>query len=150
MKTHSPIDHGSEVAWVLWGHLILDMPIDDETARWIAKMHDSVVAILALDARSKGLIKKDIKLDLWQSFVTGSELYRRNWLVAYECSVKQWLKSLDGKDFVSKDPCFGFLKGKKVSFYNQTLSKTYKPEVTTVIPGVSPAIEMGMGDLAYG
>ncbi len=47
-------------------------------------------------------------------------LYDEHWLLAYEAKVKGWLPSVSGTDHVAADPNFGFLKSRKVFFYDQS------------------------------
>ena len=54
-------------------------------------MEDSVVAVLALDAKAKGLISNNVNLTLWASMMTTQSLFEENWLLSYEANVKKWL-----------------------------------------------------------
>lgn len=46
--------------------------------------------------------------------MTGEELYRENWLLAYEGIINGWLPSKNGDDYVSNDPFFKILKSNKI------------------------------------
>jgi hypothetical protein len=126
---HAPLGHGSEVAWALWGSIVLGVLISDDNANKSASMNDSIVAILMLDAREKGLISSNIDFNHFQSYMTTDELYGDQWLVAYEANVKGWLPSLDKSDHVNQDKCFAFLKNEGVYFYDDSVSGRieYKP-----------------------
>jgi Reverse transcriptase (RNA-dependent DNA polymerase) len=115
---HSPSGHGSEVAWALWAMIYWSLTLSKEAADAVSKMEDSVVALLALDAEQKGLVPTGVDKTVWQSFMTHSDLYDRQWLLAYEANTKGWLAPLSGPDYVSSDPNFGFLKAKGVAFYD--------------------------------
>jgi hypothetical protein len=127
---HAPLGHGSEVAWVLWGSLVLGVSISDDNASKSASMNDSIVAILVLDANDKGLVSPNIDFSHFQSYMSIDELYGDQWLLAYEANIKGWLPSLDKKNHVNQDKCFAFLKKAGVYFYDDTLSgrMKYKPQ----------------------
>jgi hypothetical protein len=52
--------------------------------------------------------------------MSADALYDEHWLLAYEANVKGWLPSVSGTDHVAADPNFGFLKSRKVFFYDQS------------------------------
>ncbi len=125
VELHAPRGHGSEVAWVIWGSLIMQLPIDNHTADIIGTMSDSIVALLALDARSKGLISEGVSFDLWSQFMTRDDLRGSNWLLCYQAYEHGWLPSKDGADYITQDPCFSFLRTHNVQFYNVQSSIEY-------------------------
>jgi hypothetical protein len=118
---------GSEVAWSLWALIFWSVPLSDDAASAISKMEDSFVALLALDAESRGLVPSGLDTTLWETFMTDQELYGNQWLLAYEANVKSWLPSVGGVDHVSNDPAFGFLKSNNVEFYDPRRLSTYRP-----------------------
>ena len=124
---HAPVNHGSEVAWAIWGCLLFMIPIDDQAASLIAKMGDSIVALLALDAKSKNLISNNVGFQLWSGMMTTQALMEENWLLSYEANVKNWLSSQGAVDHVAADQNFSFLKQHDVYFYDHALSTTYQP-----------------------
>ena len=142
---HGSVNHGSEVAWAIWGCLLFNIRLDDHTASQAAKMEDSVVAILTLDAKAKGLISSNISLTLWSSLMTTQSLFEENWLLSYEANVKSWLPSLGVHDHVSADPNFMFLKQNGVHFYDSGLSLNYQPSGVSIVEGPAgekqPAVE---------
>ena len=142
---HGRVNHGSEVAWAIWGCLLFGISLDDSTAKRVVQMEDSVVAILALDARAKGLISNNVNLTLWASVMTTQSLFEENWLLSYEANVKGWLPSLGVQDHVTADPNFIFLKQNGVHFYDVGLSSTYQPAGMSISEGPSgkeqPAVE---------
>ena len=145
IRQHGSVNHGSEVAWAIWGCLLFKIPLDDQTASRAAEMEDSVVAILALDAKAKGLISNNISLTLWGSMMTTQSLYEENWLLSYEANVKSWLPSPSVHDHVTADPNFNFLKQNSVHFYDAGLSLNYQPSGVSIAEGPSgdeqPAVE---------
>jgi hypothetical protein len=116
MLLHSAQHHDSEVAWALWLAIAFAVPVSDETARMISTMRDSCVALLALDARARGLAP-GLDETTWAAVMSESELYGEMWLLAYEANVRQWLPSKGNVDFVAGDTSFAHLKNNNVRFY---------------------------------
>ena len=146
IRQHASVNHGSEVAWAIWGCLLFRIHLDDETADQVARMEDSVVGILALDAKSKGLVSNNVNLALWASMMTTQALSEENWLLSYEANAKGWLSSSGVQDHVAADPHFSFLKQRGVQFYDAKLSSIYQPAGVSVVGRASgeeqPAIEV--------
>ena len=137
IRQHWSVNHGSEVAWAIWGCVLFGISLDDQTATQAASMDDSVVAILALDARSKGLIGHNVNLTFWASMMTTQSLYEENWLLSYEANVKSWLPSTGVQDHVIVDPQFAFLKQNRVYFYDASVSSNYRPAGVSISVGAS-------------
>ena len=145
IRQHGSVNHGSEVAWAIWGCLLFKLALDDQTATQVAQMEDSVVAILALDAWAKRLISNNVNLTLWASMMTTQSLFEENWLLSYEANVKGWLPSSGVPDHVTADPNFTFLKQNGVHFYDAGLSLNYQSSGVSIAEGPSgdeqPAVE---------
>ncbi len=146
MVDHAPRGHGSEVAWALWGLLLFGLPVDDEALRAAALLDDPIVALLALDAKQKGLTSGKVPLPQWDAAMTQDELVGRLWLLSYEANVKGWLPSVAAGDHVTADPAFRYLKANGVYFYDDGASLTYVPrkplpEPTVGEPVIVPAPE---------
>ena len=126
---HAPLGHGSEVAWALWSHLALTMPISAQSVRVGLEMNDSIVALLLLDANLKGLLPADSDFTALQAVMSQEDLYGEHWLLSYEANVKGWLPSADVVDHVAADTCFSLLKRNGVHFYDDSLSEgtVYEP-----------------------
>lgn len=137
IRRHVRVNHGSEVGRAIWGCLLFKISLDDKTADLVASMEDSVVALLALDAKSKGLISNNVNFAQWASMMTTQSLREENWLLSYEANVKGWLPSLGGHDHVAADPNFCFLKQNGVSFYDDKLSIRYQPSGVAIAAGPS-------------
>jgi len=60
IQYHSPLRHGSEVAWSLWGAIAFQIPLHFKTAQSISKMDDSIVALLTIEAEQRGLFQTKI------------------------------------------------------------------------------------------
>ena len=137
IRQHASVNHGSDVAWAIWGCLLFKIPLDDQTAGRLAQMEDSVVAVLALDAKAKGLISNNVNLTLWASMMTTQSLFEENWLLSYEANVKKWLPSNGVLDHVTADANFDFLKKNVVHFYDAGLSVNYQPSGVPIDEGPS-------------
>lgn len=129
VELHAPRGHASEVAWVIWGSLILQFSIEDETANIIGIMSDSIVALLALDAQSKGLISKTTDFKFWAECMRADELCGSNWLLCYQAYEHRWLPSKDGTDYIAQHPSFLFLRNSNVQFYDIQSSIEYSMPV---------------------
>lgn len=125
---HAPLGHGSEVAWALWGLLVLRIQVTTNSLRAASAMNDSLVGLLILDASSKGLIPQDADFANFPPVMTTEDLYGEHWLLSYEANVKGWLPSVGSGDHVARDDCFEVLKNNGVSFYDNTLSDRVRYE----------------------
>jgi hypothetical protein len=119
---HAPLGHGSEVAWSLWGLLVLRYHMSAESFRAAISMNDSIVSLLLLDAADKNLIPSGADFTSIETLMTTEELFDEHWLLAFEANIKGWLPSEGGGDHVDHDECFSALKNNGVSFYDDTLS----------------------------
>ena len=108
--------YASEVAWALWGLMRLKLSVDAATAKVLGGMGDSIVALLALDAASRGLVQNSLDTSEWESHCNADELAGEKWLLAYEANVHGWLPT--GKDYVKKSPYFAKMKQANISFYD--------------------------------
>jgi hypothetical protein len=109
--------NGNEVAWALWGAIVLQVPLPPATAAALERMDDGPVALLTLDAKRRGLISQ-LNSHIWTRAMDEGGLWSKHWLLAYEGSVKMWLRPANGKDFISKEPFFKFLRDSGTTFYN--------------------------------
>ena len=106
---NSPTGKTSEVAWALWALIFWSVPLNQLAADSVSRVEDSIVALLSLDAEIRGLIPSGLDHTLWESFMTEQDLVERQWLLAYEASVKNWLPSVGGVDHIANNPSFDFL-----------------------------------------
>jgi hypothetical protein len=116
--THSPVRNASEVAWALWAAILLDVPLSAEIAKSICAMEDDFVALLALDAASRGVFRTgQLDLTAWETSTDyDGVLEGPHWLLAYEGSVRKWLSA--PRKRVGSDSFFRVLRARKVRFYN--------------------------------
>lgn len=130
---HSVLGHSSEVAWAIWGHLLLKERIPTAAASAIVKMNDAVVLLLALDAQEKGLLRNGNLQKKVAKFMTEDQLYGPHWLLAYEAVVKKWTSS-KRRRHVETDTVFRTLKNYNVSFYESDDIDSYKERMKTWEP----------------
>ena len=137
IRRHTPLGHGNEVAWALWAALAFEIRLDRKTTLVLQTMADSAVAVLALDAYSRGLLHGDFQPKLWQQYMTGDGLYGGHWLLSYEANVHGWLPSLSSGDHVASAPAFGYLKSVGVQFYRPVPKEPAPPrfEVASFLLG---------------
>jgi hypothetical protein len=149
IRDHALIGHGSEVAWALWGAMVLDIRLNADAGNHVTDMSDNFVALLALDAIARGILPAGTTTKKWRACMTGAELRTENWLLAYEAIVKNWLPPAAGKDYLTLDVHFGSIKACGVHFYRRravefarkNLALAWPPsdqEATTGASGSSP------------
>jgi len=113
---HAPLGHHYEVAWSIWAAITLGIPLEPAAVAAISKVDNSVVAILALDARSQNLAA-NLDTTLWEPRMCEAELSEEQWLLSYEANLHGWLPTVGGGDHVAADPNFAVLKNAGVHFY---------------------------------
>ena len=111
-------NYGSEAAWSVWAAIFFGITIDPAAAAALSRMHDSIVALLTLDANERGLIPSGLDTTLWETYMDEANLYDSQWLLSYEANVKGWLPSCTHTDHVLSDPNFRLLKKERVGFYD--------------------------------
>jgi len=116
LKSSTPLGHHYEASWALWGALQFGTALDQDVATALSSTDNSVVAILALDAASRGLVS-NLDVNRWQSRMTPQDLREEEWLLSYEANVHGWLPTVGGGDHVAPDGEFGLLKSRQVRFY---------------------------------
>lgn len=109
----------SEIAWAVWALIYWGIPINSEATNAVSNISDSFIALLTLDAKSRGLVRGNLDTENWQKYMTLDELYGDQWLLSYEARIKGWLPSNDTSDHVKSSICFGFLQKHNVEFYDK-------------------------------
>ena len=127
-KKNICLGHHVEVLWAIWVCKIYSIEISSDTVVEVFSMNNALCSIMMLDylhntcrtllndARVKRSIKKI------NSSISISSLYDSNWILAYEGSIKGWLKRLD---IVKSDSFFSLLYSLKVSFYDDNPMTDY-------------------------
>jgi uncharacterized membrane protein len=132
---HSELKHSYEVSWALWLCKILHIDISEEAAKAVSDFEDSIVALTALDLKNSGNISKGLNTSRWEALMTAEDLYSDHWLLSYEASVKGWLPTVNGDDYVADDPFFSNLKNGCVEFYDTVVND--KKEILDTESGIS-------------
>jgi hypothetical protein len=120
--THS---HGSEIAWAIWLSICFEIAVEKPIAEKISKTQDPIIALLALHARSLGLIA-DLDVEMWRELLVKESLLNENWLLAYEANFKGWLASKTGVDFVGVNATYKHLKSNGVYFYEENAYTSFR------------------------
>lgn len=139
---NSPTGKASEVAWALWAFIFWSVPLNQQAADAVSHVEDSVIALLSLDAKRRGLVPYGLDTSLWESFMTEQDLLERQWLLAYEASVKGWLPSINGVDHIAQNPVFDFLRAKNVEFYDSNRLVAYRPAAASGAGVVAPPFSL--------
>lgn len=127
IEQHALYGHGSDVAWALWGLLVLRRKLRKEAANRAAKMKDPIVAILLCDAYDHELVSSNTNWDYLASFTKSEDLKGDMWLFSYEALRRKWFEQNIEEQVMPNSP-FSKLNKAKVSFYDHTLSNTVIPE----------------------
>jgi hypothetical protein len=128
IEQHAPQGHGGDVAWALWGLLVLRRKLRKAAATKAANMKDPVVAILLCDADDHNLVPDTKDWSYLASLMSPDDLTDEMWLFSYEANCRGWFKSSGAKDHLRSCPPFALLKKAEVAFYDETLSDTVGPE----------------------
>ena len=134
----------SEVAWSLWLMKNLGYTIPKQLAARLGNSESSIVALLALDLRDKGLVAGSINVTNWESLVNKRELFGERWLLAYESEHKGWLRP--AAPSIATDPAFDQLHAKGVYFYDDSLVQRVSSPTGLVngeTPGPSAIVTAG-------
>lgn len=128
IEQHAPQGHGGDVAWALWGLLVLERNLRKDAASSAAKMKDPVVAILLCDADEHGLVPSSTDWDYLASLMSPEDLTGEMWLFSYEANRRDWFEFSGKRDHVLSSPPFALLKKAGVSFYDESLSGKVEAE----------------------
>jgi hypothetical protein len=112
----APLGHGSDTSWALWGLIAFGLRLNNQSAKAISQMRDSIVALLALDARARSLVDGDLDTELWSRLVSREQLHGEHWLLAYEAPVHGWLGTTE---HISSDRCYSLLLENEINFYTK-------------------------------
>lgn len=116
---HGPLGHSFEVAWAMWGAIRFDVPLSLDVGQVVSQNWDSVSALLALHARSRGLFGSGSLDDSgMQAAINKNPLRSQHWLLAYEAVVQQWLPP-PTIDHIGQDSVFSHFRTSRVRFYKR-------------------------------
>ncbi len=109
--------HGSEASWAVWGHILFNLPLDSGDIVVLDQMLDDIVALVTLDAQSRGLIDSSFQFTNWQNLINSDGIRDGHWLLAYESINKGWLVPI-GQNPITANPAYNHLAANNVSFYS--------------------------------
>lgn len=112
---HAAFNHCYEISWALWISKSLNIALDNRVSNALSQINNSIVALIALDLNSSGLIS-GLNTTIWQSYLTVSNMYEEQWLLNYEAQVKGWLTGT----FFTSGSLFSDLHASSVEFYDST------------------------------
>ena len=136
LDQHTALSHGSELAWALWSAIWFAREIAGPLVERLDGMSDPAVALLALHANSKRLVRPAVGFPKWESMLTFDSLYGPMWLLTYEADVQNWLRP-GGGSVVANDPNFGPMLNHGVSFFDVAVRA---PTKTLLLGLSSPAL----------
>jgi hypothetical protein len=84
----------------------------------VTRLRSSVLALLTLDLRERGLLAGTISDDLWGQFADADGLRSEMWLSAYEVTRKGWWSKARSTSFIKHNKCFSMLESVDISFYD--------------------------------
>jgi len=116
---HAPLQQGYEVAWALWLAATTNTSLSASVSDAIVGVDDDIVALVALDLRSRNLLAFS-NCPLWESRMDSASLNSEHWLLSYEASIQHWLPRKNGVDHVGVDAFFSILQQNNVRFYDPT------------------------------
>ncbi len=133
IQRHAPLGQHSEVAWAIWAALVFKVPLEEKSAVDISTVEDSVVALLALDAKSQGLVPTGLDTSRWEAYQTTDELYGEQWLLSYQADAL----GLGSDNHVQQDPQFKYLRDNRVNVYDKAVPLTIPSPSAPRLSGVT-------------
>lgn len=119
LPTKAEAAHTAEVAWLLFWARELGLSVDSILLHRVVALRSSVIALLCLDLKQRGLINGSLDEDHWHSFARIDGLKSEMWLVAYEATKKAWWSKSTKSTFITTHSHFGELWSKDVRFYDE-------------------------------
>jgi hypothetical protein len=130
---HSRRLNVNEVAWCVWAAMAFELELSAGVAEHISRLDDPFVALLALDAMSRGLLRGPLDTSRWKTEMTDRGLYGKHWPLAYEALRRGWLTSADGTDYIAHDDCYSFLRDNGAGPYIK-----FKELTPTIVEAMRP------------
>ncbi|MNC13205.1 reverse transcriptase [compost metagenome] len=129
---HAAFNHCYELSWALWISKSLSITLDNRVSNALSQINNSMVALIALDLNSSGLIS-GLNTTIWQSYLTVSNMYEEQWLLNYEAQIKGWLTGT----FFTSGSLFSDLHVNGVEFYDSTRQvSVFTPTATSAMGSV--------------
>ncbi|MGE4194916.1 MAG: hypothetical protein AB7E51_16145 [Pseudodesulfovibrio sp.] len=129
------LQNASEIAWALWTCIVFGLQVNEDIFAKVIEISDPIVALVALDANSRGIVDGAHAFPSWESYLTHDNLYEEMWLLAYEAAMHGWLTPLD-PNFIDTSDQFKILKDDNVFFYDNAANPV---DLVPKLPDVEPA-----------
>lgn len=113
---HAPFEKHSEVAWLLWLALRLELSVNSNSVKVLEQMKSSICLCICLALESKKLLKKTLAKSKLPDVSSASSLYGPYWLLVYESAVQNWLPT--SRPAVQNDRYFRELFKLDVKFFD--------------------------------
>ncbi|RJQ14034.1 RNA-directed DNA polymerase [Candidatus Parcubacteria bacterium] len=116
-----------EIAWSLWIAKSLKIKLSSQLVSGVFQLEDPISILIALDLINSNLIIGTTKkyLNSLGNSLSQNSLFNEYWLLAYESSIKGWLKI--PKLNLQNDEFYKTLYKEKVSFYDSKKQIYYAP-----------------------
>lgn len=121
IKLYSKYKYSYELSWILYLSKILNLKVSKEAASELQKVDDPIVVLISLDLINCKLLSSGIDTTLWESYMNEDNLYTEYWLLAYEAMKKNWLKPMNGKNYIKSDKFFSILDNNNIDFYDSNI-----------------------------
>jgi hypothetical protein len=131
---HAHLEHHSEIAWSLWLAKELNIKLGAEACKALSQNTSSICLILAFDLQISGLLESNLDVRLFSDLLDVKELWRTNWLLAYEAGIRNWMGASESS--INNDDFFSILNKHKISFYDASkkLELLFKPKSSSLSP----------------
>lgn len=115
---HSALQHGGDVAWALWGAVVLGLRLEDKVVSALESLTDPIAILMSLFAESNNILGRSLDKSRWNTMVTATELFESRWLIAYEGVGHNWLLAQNGDPAVT-DPFFASARQRGIKFIDE-------------------------------
>lgn len=122
IQRHSPLRHGSEVAWCIWAAAVFGISLTPQSSQMIARIEDDVVALTALFCEQYNVFSEQLDKTLWQDIVNNNSSAKEHWLLVYEAVGKEWLNAPNNGDLDGASEYLRNLREAGVEFIDQETS----------------------------
>lgn len=119
--------HTAEVAWLLFWARELCITLEAAALERATVLRSSVVAMIALDLRQRGLVSGNFDETMWASSAAKDGLSSEMWLVSYEATKKDWWSKSKSTRFIQSHQFFNDILSEDVFFYDE--KRKSRPQV---------------------
>lgn len=112
-----PLGQSSEAAWAMWLMKLLDIKLEEKSAKAVGDTEDSVVGLMGLGLASIGLATS-AHLSGLDRFSNKDKLFENQWLLCYQGNLMEMLGAESSRKNLFSDPAFAYMEKKNVSFFD--------------------------------